>query len=262
MNEDHRPVDLFGVAAPLLERTAAVATAALGLAGMTVLIGWIAARCYFGRFGASWIVTQLSTMQILEFGWAPVSSIALGCVLVLIAHDRSADFRKLGDWFFLLGLGSVIGVFTLVLLFAPAVDENAFWEATYNAASMGMFLLSLLFGYAFLRGLLAHQEDSTIREEGRQRRFPSWWALAILIGVVFSPIVSGRLSAWLDCRMDRLPKIARAAAPSTDSRLLALIEGRAYVTTRSPECSSQPVYVVELSEEDSIQQKGTYFPGP
>ncbi len=125
----------------------------IGFTTIAYLIGWIQAKSYFTGFNASWIVSELSSFDILTFSWLSLSQlmffIYLGITDLMVNKNRykTTFFILKHGWYFIIIiyvanlllansqltiLKNIIGNMSLPLLFT-----------VYAAASFELLLINL-----------------------------------------------------------------------------------------------------------------------
>lgn len=87
-----------------------IAASIISLSVFAYLLGWIQAKSYFGKFGASWILSEVSAQFFISYSWIPIVAflayIYFGVIDIAESkYNKSKEFRailKIGAWVVLL----------------------------------------------------------------------------------------------------------------------------------------------------------------
>ncbi|SRR5713226_3657262 len=74
---DANTENLFTALGRILGVLPQIASGLLGFAGFAYIVGWIEAHSYFERFGASWLMGELSPFALLTHSWTPLLTLLI-----------------------------------------------------------------------------------------------------------------------------------------------------------------------------------------
>jgi hypothetical protein len=251
---------VFNAALRIFNALPQALSAILSSAVLAYLIGWFEARAYFRAFEAEWLLSQLSTTELLRFSWTPIITLAffmsLGLTDLAQAGEKSNSRRfaamrfivHYGWWPLLIVLGT-----------------------TYILEARGYYKLAMATGTAAMYGyvLFAGAVFETIVLLVRANRFVGDLADAglvyaiVIAGLYFVPTVNGLIEgrATADPARSRLP-IVEAAAQAPELRLLLLNQGTVYgVELGDGTPSKIKIHVLPLKEVRIVKPGQKPTPG-
>lgn len=164
-------------------------------------IGWRTAVEYFAGFGAAWVVSLLSPLELLQWSYSPLLAVFFGIFLALVspvsrASNDDAVFR------------AEVGAGALgFLLFAVALvgGEKLGSRLAAQAGLLSSLFLAADLGFTLVRWAL---ERRTKRLTWSKRQL--WFAYSIwTVGCLMLPIAAGRAQGKLaaDVAWSQLPVV-------------------------------------------------------
>ncbi len=232
----------------LLGRAPTVASVIIGLSVFAYAVGWLHARSYFGGFGASWIVSELTPTTLLGFSGFP-----LGILLFFIylgVTDLMENKTRYKGTFFILRHGRWFAVLLLALGFTL---KGTRFNVVSDIIGIILIFVFTLLAAAAIEAILVRLQDKEFT-----------WQLGniyltyavVFFGLYFLPTQIGETFAKHDRNPSRssLPQVVLKDSATGDFRLLAANGERFYVVALDTTDAFPPVMVVGVFDVNFVKK--------
>lgn len=207
-------------------------------------LGWRTSVEYFSGFGAGWVVSLLSPVDLLQRSYGPLSALLIGMFFAVVSPaSRVSNQKALYRTDLAISLSGVL-LLGVVLVGGPYVGKTA----AAIAGSLSSLLMSIGIGFTIVRWAL-ERRDRKVAWGKRQL----WFLYSIwLVAATQLPIAAGRAAGELaaDPVLSTLP-VARIDAE--EWRLLLASGDRVVVARLFP--NGKPIVkVVPAEKAESIRE--------
>lgn len=213
--------------------------AVIGLVAIGYFIGWRTAENYYSAFGAGWVVSLLSPIELLQRSYTPLSGLIFGILLAVVNTVNGSWTKKgirIADTVTSSGAVTLLGIALLGHTYIGVI-----WAGL--AASIASLLFSLCIGFSIALHAFA------LRDQEQQWSGSQIWLIYFLwmVAATQLPLAAGESSGHLaaDPEKSRLP-IARLG--SEDWRLLLARSDRFVLTKLSKDGTPPVVKIVPVEQ--------------
>jgi hypothetical protein len=190
------------------------------------VVGWVQAKAYFGRFGASWLASRLGLMDLISFSSLPLVALG-GCLfLAVVDFDRGAQKR-------LKRMVSFIKHFWIWPFFALPFIGVPYLEGIGLPQAAALLLSGLGLFYMFVSGatfeiIVIHFRRGTLDWGTRNVLFA---CITVILGFVAAPLALGHAGGIIDRGMSSsgLPIVTAKGDGTSSLRLLWAGDSELYV---------------------------------
>ena len=239
-------------AAKILSEMPTVASTLVSFAALAAVVGWIQARAYYSQFGAAWIVSKLSTVEIVSFSWLPIAMLLVFMWLGVTDLEEGGR-RRMRNTKWILRHGWIV---VLMLIAISALSTKFELRTMSTMVAIIMVVAYAFFAGAAFEGLVIAFRYGT----GRWRVHHSYLAVAVVIfGLFLVPIQIGRTRAKMDLDPKRstLPTVVVSAHPEDNYRLLLCSAGNASAVRFDEEGKAYPkIFVLDVGDVEYLQGSG------
>lgn len=237
-------------AVKIVSGMAKVVFALVPFAALAAVVGWIQARAYYSQFGAAWLVSKLSTTDLLTFSWLPLAMLAVFLWAgVMDLEDGGESRRKHTLW-----IMRYSWIFVLVLI-AISVVLTKFDLPTLSAiVSINFAIAYALFAGAAFESLVLSLRYGTFRWDKSITRLIFG---SILFGFYVVPHQIGITRAQRDLHPEKsgLPAVVVRERPEEKYRFLLSSGGKAYAVRFDQKSGAYPkIFVLDLGDVEYIQR--------
>jgi hypothetical protein len=222
-----------------------IGSAVIGLVAIGYFIGWRTSESYFGAFGAGWVSSLLSPIELLQRSYPPLSGLIVG-ILLAVVNTLNGTWTKKG----IQRADTVTSVGAVTLLCIALLGDKYIGLVWTGVAAMSASLLfSLCIGFSIALHAFA------LRDQGQQWRGSQMGLIYFLwiIAATQLPLTAGESPGHLaaDPEKSRLP-IARLG--SEDWRLLLARSDRFVLAKLSKDGQPPIIKIVPAEQVDFVHE--------
>jgi len=229
-----------------------IAGAVVGFSAVAYLAGWREASAYYDKLGAPWVLSTLSSAQIMQESMGLVSIVAItGFISVILLLEESHSADSLRSW----SLNMLLGA----SLFILAGNMLKQWLGLPTAYVFS-FIAAIL--WAISAGLIVGELIGTLTETKLQwgRRHLHLVLLVVGLGLFLAPSYRGQARAEIDSnpKLSKLPMVSLSASPSTGQwRLVSTFSGQALLSQLAEKREERKFRIVASTEISEIRSTGS-----
>lgn len=249
MNEPEREQTLKSASAvySLLRH---IAGAVVGLSALAYLAGWREASAYYSKLGAPWVLSILSTAQIMQQSIELISVVAIFSflsVLKLLNKASSADsFRHWSIY--------MMGGATLLYGGGLALKQWLGPGAAYVCSILAGIMWAISAGLT-VGELIGRLTETNLRWESRHL-----WLVyfAVWCGLFVAPDYMGRAQAEIDSnpKLSKLPVVNSSVLPSAGQwRLVSTFSGQALLSQLAEKKEDRRFRIIAITDISEIRSR-------
>jgi hypothetical protein len=230
-----------------------IASAVVGFSAMAYLAGWREASAYFDALGAPWVLSVLSSAQIMQESMGLVSIVAItGFFTLLLLLEDSSSTHSLRGW----SKNMLIGA-TFSTLVGAILKVWLGLLITYVFSYIAAILWAISAGFTV--GELIGTFTETKQQWSRRHLYLLF--LVVGFGLFLAPTYRGQARAGIDSNpnLSKLPIVSLSASPNTGRwRLVRPFSGQVLLFQLAEKREERKFRIVASTEINEIRSAGSF----
>ena len=255
MEKNETKESFLGIAIKIFGKLTNVVSVIISFSAFAYIIGWFQAKAYFSVFNASWLLSQMDSLELLKFSWLPLLALVylfwLGIDDLAATQDQKPNKRQ-ERAFWIVNYGRWIVAVLMILTILTDIYGYTKISEIITILTICAFLL--LASSAF-EGIIIYIREKTFKWD---RVDATLIFIIIAVGFYFLPSKIGSIQGRMDLDFERssLPVVKIKEDANKNYRLLFNKDDKYFIFSMSKNDSVNPkISIINSAMVEYITKK-------